>query len=224
MVTLDFGSARTLLSMSGTCLVSIFIVFFYHKLHKRLPSRYQKFDITPPQKKRAQSQKSFVFFHINTINLHINIGVSLVTFGAMLLFEAALNFVLYLAKVNTTSTVAVKTPQGLCVLIAVLSVTLSAAGEELLYRVFFPSLLRDLAVFFSREKEKVFKVLRVFALVLGALAFALPHYYLGAPSVLNALFCHGALLLCLKKTRSPAFPIAVHASFNLFTLFLMAML
>lgn len=205
MVTVDFGSARTLLSMSGSCLVSFIIVLFYKKLHNKL-------FFTPPVRKN-----NFVLFHVN-------LGVSLVSFGLLLLLEAALQFFLWIIGVNTTEAVRVLRPKGLGLAIAVLSVLLSATGEELLFRVFFPSALSDLAAFFSSKNKKLQTPLKALALVLGALIFSLPHLYMGTPSAVNALFCHFVLLFCLKKTGSIKHPIAVHASYNLFSVILMTVL
>lgn len=171
----------------------------------------------------------FVFFQTqnkrkSALAFHINVGFTLLTFGALCILATIINLIsIFLKKTNEINFSSPKNFSS--ILFLLLLFAFASWFEEIMYRAFLPFAVNNLLkIFFNKinftnhlQNEKIiFFISEFFALF----SFALSHKYLGFFSVVNAL-CAGIILrLCFLKTKTPFTNFFAHFFYNVFFLFL----
>lgn len=92
----------------------------------------------------------------------------------------------------------------------------SAFYEEVIYRFYFPDALLSLITW-----KKDFRNSKLLCEILGLLAFAFAHQYLGWIAVLNAGIAHILLRICYKKTGKVWPGVIAHFLYNVISLILL---
>lgn len=98
----------------------------------------------------------------------------------------------------------------------ILSFIFAAFYEEVIYRFYFPEILRN----FIFKKFNT-KLAHIFSEIIALAFFASGHIYLGGFAFINSIIGHGILRMCLVKSKSiwPGF--IAHFIYNLLVLFLL---
>ncbi len=150
----------------------------------------------------------------NILLLH---SLILVGFGTLVLVSAVFQAlsVFLIRKSGEIASSGVLFPSSVLGWLSLLfSLGLMSFNEEFLYRFFIPDVVSS---FFDKKFTLFFEL---FAIIV----FAFSHRYLGLCGIFNALICGSILRLLFVKTKNIWISSGIHFFYNLFTVFISAVL
>jgi membrane protease YdiL (CAAX protease family) len=148
------------------------------------------------------------------INIIIDSGYVLFTFGALCVTAALMELIIHFSGIRS-SVIPVRPASAVQLLFCILDFAAASFFEEVVYRLYLPEMfLKYLACI------PHFRFAEVCSEALPVVLFAFAHLYLGIPSVVNAALACIFLRMCCKKTGTVLTNTTAHFAYNILSLFL----
>lgn len=161
---------------------------------------------------------------VTFFSLLLNSGKIFLYFGILIAVQTLFSIAGFIFHFNSDLTVEVE-KKFIPILTSVLLMGITAFYEEVLYRLYLPSVLTVIShslcdrFFKDKSDEKKVKLKKIAALVIEFLVviiFGFSHLYLGLIPVLNAIVCGAILRLCLIKNKTVLIGTISHWLYNVF--------
>ncbi len=168
------------------------------------------------QKKADDSISKIDKKNSNSITKITNIGQTSFCFGLLCITAAVFEFLGIIFKIDATPQELSIKGHFIKILILFINIVIPAFYEEILYRQYFPDILKKFSNNRSlQEHKKIQKITNYLSEAVPLLCFALGHRYLGILGVANAFVSGIFLRRCLIKTGSVWYSFTAHCLYNI---------